>query len=319
MRALLLGILLALAHSPSSAQGEPFPSRPVRLIVPFSTGGVIDIVARLVAPKLQERLGQPVVVENRPGAGGKLAADAVAKSAPDGHTLLVGGTSYAIDPALRPQLAVDVLKTLQPVCLLNEQQYVLVAGPGAASASLDELLGALRAKPGGYSSGISGAGTMAHLATELFRTGAKVDFVGVTYKGSGQMMSDLLGGQIAFAIDPIASHIANIRSGKVKALAVAGGARSSLLPDVPTLLESRLPVEASGWVGLFAPAGTPAAVSRRISDEARWATSQPDVRERLALAGVEPSASTPEEFTSHVRGELDKWGRVIRERGIRID
>ncbi|MGQ0546072.1 MAG: Bug family tripartite tricarboxylate transporter substrate binding protein [Betaproteobacteria bacterium] len=321
MKSLIAILLLAVAPGLAHAQGasEDFPSRPIRLIVPFSAGGVIDIVARLVAPKLQERLGQPVIVENRPGAGGKIAAEAVAQAPADGHVLLVGGTSYTINPSLRPQLAVDILNTLAPACLLNEQQYVLISGPAARARTLEELVALAKARPGSLSGGISGAGTMAHLATELFKTSAQIDFVGVTYKGSGQMINDLLGGQIAFALDPIASHISNIQSGKVRPLAVAGRVRSPLLPEVPTFLERKLPVEASGWVGLFAPHGTPVKTLRRISDAARWATSLPDIKERFVAAGVEPSSSTPEEFARHVKSEIEKWGRIIRERGITIN
>lgn len=310
---------LFVATWASLGYSDEFPSRPIRLIVPFSSGGVIDIVARLVGPKLQERLRQPVIIENRPGAAGKLAAEAVAQAPADGHVLLVGGTSYAINPALQPKLAVDVLNTLSPVCLLNEQQYVLIAGPSAGVGSVEELVALAKAQPGKLSSGVSGVGTMAHLATELFKTSAQLDFVPVAYKGSGQMINDLLGGQIAFAIDPLASHITNIRSGKVQALAVAGRSRSTLLPEVPTFVERKLPVEASGWVGLFAPRGTPAATLKRISEEARWATAQPDIKERFTAAGVEPGSSTPDEFSQHVKAELDKWGRIIRERGITIN
>lgn len=310
---------LALSFGIAQAQGGDFPSRPVRLVVPFGAGGVIDIVARLVAPKFQERFGQPVIVENRPGAAGKIAADAVAQAPADGHTLLVGGMTYVISANLQPETAVDVLATLAPVSLLNVMQYVLVVGPAAKVDSVSELIALIKSKPGGVSSGISGAGSLAHLATELFKTSAQLDFVGVTYKGSGQMNNDLLGGQIAFAIDPIASHIANIRSGKVRALAVAGRSRSPLLPDVPTFIESKLPVEADGWVGLFAGHKTPAATLKRISNEARWTTQQADIRERFTAVSVQPASSAPEEFTAHVRAEIEKWGRVVRERGIKIN
>lgn len=320
MRTLLATLWLILPGLVfAQGKADDFPSKPIRLIVPFATGGVIDIVARLLGPKLQERLGQPVIVENRPGAGGKIAAEAVAQAPADGHMLLVGGTSYAINPSLQPKLAVDVLNTLSPVCMLNEQQYVLIAGPAANVSSVEGLIAAAKGKPGKFSSGVSGTGTMAHLATELFKSSAQIDFVGVSYKGSGQMINDLLGGQIAFAIDPIASHISNIRSGRVRPLAVAGRSRSVLLPEVPTFLERDLPVEASGWVGLFATHGTPAQTLKRIADEARWATSQADIKERFTAAGVEPASSTPEEFARHVRAEIDKWGRIIRERGISIN
>lgn len=321
MRSIIVAAMLilwsAVAHPP--ARADDFPSRPIRLVVPFSAGGVIDVVARLIAPKLQERLGQPVVVENRPGASGKIAADAVARAAADGHVLLVGGAGYTITPALQPALAVDILEDLSPLCLLNEQQYVLIAGPAMPAKSIDELVAAARAEPRGLSAGVSGTGTMAHLATELFKSAARIDFVDVGYKGSGQMMTDLLGGRIAFAIDPIASHIASIRSGKLRALAVAGRSRSALLPDVPTLVERNLAVEAAGWVGLFAPHGTPPSTLARIADAARWATSQPDIGERFAAAGVEPASSTPEGFRQRVKAEIDKWGRVVRERGITLN
>jgi tripartite-type tricarboxylate transporter receptor subunit TctC len=296
-----------------------YPTRPVRLIVPFATGGVIDVVARLVAPKLGDALGQPVVVENRPGAAGNIAGEAVARATPDGHTLLVGGTGFALNPSLQPGKAIDVIKELAPIGLLNRQQYALVAGPTTRANNVLALVALAKASPGKLSCGVSGVGTMAHLATELFKAVAGIDVVSIPYKGSGPMIPDLLSGELAFAIDPVASHLANIRAGKVRALAVAGATRSALLPDVPTFAEAGVQLEASGWVGLFAPAGTPTAVVLRLNEETKRITAIPDVRELFERSGVEAASSaSPAEFTNFVRSEGERWGRIIRERGITI-
>jgi tripartite-type tricarboxylate transporter receptor subunit TctC len=313
MLGLLPGILLAQTGA------SDYPTRPVRLVVPFATGGVIDVVARLIAPKLGDALGQPVIVENRPGAAGNIAGEAVARSAPDGHTLLVGGTGFALNPSLQPGKSIDVLKDLAPIGLLNRQQYALVVGPTTQANSVLALVALAKASPGKLSCGVSGVGTMAHLATELFKGVAGIDVLNVPYKGSGPMIPDLLSGELAFAIDPVASHLANIRGGKARALAVTGGSRSALLPDVPTFAEAGVQLEASGWVGLFAPAGTPPGVVVRLNDEVKRVTSMPDVKERFERSGVEAASSaSPTEFTAFVQSEADRWGRIIRERGIKI-
>jgi len=317
-RNLLLTLLLCLASSPAIAQS--WPNKPVRIMVGASPGGGTDIIARMLAEKYQAALGQPFVVENRPGAANTIAADMTAKAAPDGYTLLLAtNTAQAIAPHLM-KLAYDPIKDLAPVSLIVVVPNVVVAGLAVPAANIKELVALMKAKPGSFSCGSSGIGSTQHLACEAFALATGTKIVHVPYKGSSQALADLVGGQIQLSLDTTSSAMSFIRSGKVKALAVMTPKRAAELPDVPTLAEAGVPgVEMTTWYGLYTTAGTPADVLAKLYAETTKTLQLADVRKRLVGLGGEPGAMTTEQFGAMNRADFERFGKLIKDAGVKME
>ena len=290
------------------------------MVVPFSPGGSTDVLARIVGQKLTERSGQPVIIENRAGAGGNIGADQVAKSAPDGYTLLLGGVPHAISASLYPKLAYDLARDLAAIAEIASFPSAIVLHPSLPANSVKELIALARARRGQLSFGSAGNGSPNHLALELFKTMAGVDMAHVPYKGSGQLIGDLLAGQVQLASMGTPVALPRVQSGKLRAIAVTGAARSSLLPDVPTVSEAGLPgFDVTSWYGVFGPAGLPAGIVAKLNSQIGSAVTAPDVRERLAALGAEPSVKAPEEFSRYVRQEIAKWAKVVKDSGAKAE
>ena len=316
MKKLLFLISLVLC---SSTFAQSYPSKTIRYIVPFPPGGSSDLIARAIAPHMSQALGQPVVVENRPGAGGMIGVDIIAKAPPDGHVIgLAAAGALSSNIHLYPSMPFHPEKDLAPITNLAMIPFFLVAHPSAAS-SLKDLLEKAKASPGALSYGHGGQGSTMHLAGELLNMLAKVKVVPVPYKGSHPVSSSVLGGQIPFGVVDVPSAIANVKAGKMRALAVTSKTRISAAPDVPTFEEAGVPgYEAVGWFGSVAPAGTPRQIIQRLNQEMRKALAIPEVRERVIAAGTEPATTTPEEFAAYIRDETKKWGEVIKAGNIKL-
>ena len=316
MRALLQLALLAFA---TIASAQPYPARPIHLVVAFPPGGPVDIVARLLAPKLGETLGQPLVVENRAGAGGNLPTSQVAKAAPDGYTLLAHSASYAINPSLWPNPGYDPEKDFAPVAVIALQPNVIVVNEAFPAKTLAQLLDMARTQPLAYASPSSG--TTAHLTAEnLFRLRAKVEITHVPFKGAGPAVAAVVSGQPPIASLGVSGPIAQIKAGRLRALAVSARARLAALPDVPTLGElGYAGMEDYVWIGFFAPAGTPPAVLEKLNDAVLKAVRTPEIDERLVALGFDPGGARLAETARFVREEIAKWGRVVRETGVKLD
>lgn len=308
---------------PAAGQAAPWvPDRPVRLIVPFPPGGVVDLLARALAPGLQERLGQPIVVENRAGAGGNVGAEVVAKAAPDGHTLLLSSTGpLAINAALYgARMPFDPEAAFAPIALALRTPMVLVVRADQPWRSLETLLAAARAAPGRLTGGSAGNGSTPHLALELMKAMARVDITHVPYRGVGPAMTALLAGDIALMFDTLPLVMPQIRAGAVRPLAVTSARRSPALPEVPTLAEAGVPgYESSSWFGFVAPAGTPAAAIGAVAEAVAAALRQPEVVERFAAQGGELGGMGPAAFAAFIREEREKWTAVVRASGARLD
>ena len=301
------------------ASAQSFPDRPIKLVVPFGAGSFPDIVARVVSEKMSVGLSQPVVVENRLGAGGNVGTEVVVKARPDGYTLLLHSVANATSKALFGNLSFDPLKDLKPITQFAAVGNVLVVNPALPANNLAELLELAKKRPNGLSYASGGNGTTAHLAVELLRSTTRANFVHVPYTNFGQALTDVMGGQADFVMPNIPPTVANIKAGKLRAIAVTTATRSPLLPNVPTLAESGVKgYEVQSWNGLAAPAGTPDAVIQRLHDEAVKALKDPDVQRRLAEQGAEVVGSTPAEYDTFIRAETAKWTRVIRESGVKL-
>lgn len=321
MRPFILPLLLAACSLNATAQGAgDYPSAPVRIVVPFQAGGLTDILARAIAQHASQRLGQAFVVENKPGASGNIGADTVAKSKPDGLTLLMGsiGTN-AVNAHLFSRMPYDTLKDFTPISLVASGTLMLVTNAAVPVTDMRSLLAYAKAHPGKLTYASGGAGASQHLAGELLKTMAHVDIVHVPYKGVVQGVTDVVAGQVSMTFD-LATVEPHIRTGKLRPIAVANAKRSSVFPDVPTIAESGVPgYEVSAWYGLFAPAGTPPAIVRKLNAEVVSALKDPALLQRLKALGAEPAGSTPDELQRFVRSEYDKWGKVVRQAGIRLD
>ena len=312
--------LAAAAHAFAQAPSAPWPSKPIKFILPFPPGGGTDILGRIVADRLSTQLGQPVVIENRGGAGGNVGAEAAAKSPPDGYTILLAAPSLAISPSLYTKLNYDPQRDLVPVALLGTVPNVLVTNPSVPARTLAEFIALAKAKPGGMNFGSGGSGTSNHLAGELFNLQAGVKLVHVPYKGVNLAMNDVLTGEIQLVVIGIPAAQAFIQAGKLRALAVIAAHRSPALPDVPTAAEAGLAdYDVTTWYGVLAPAGTPRPVVERLNAELVRIMHMPDLQERLATTGTEPRTSTPEEFADYLRQETAKWAKVVREAGLKAD
>ncbi len=306
VRDALVGAALVFSAAGASAQG--FPSKPVRIVVPFPPGGGADTLARIMEPKLAGIWSQAIVVENRPGASGHIGADFVAKSAPDGHTLLMSSTA---------SLTEKNVSQFAPVSLVSASAYIVAANPGVAAADIRGLIALARASPGKLGFGSSGTGAASHLSAELFKSMAGVDLLHVPYKGTGQALTDLLAGHVNLMFAPAQTVMPYVHAGKLKALAVTGARRSETLPDLPTVAESGLPgYEAVGWFGLLAPAATPKATVTKLSADANRVLAMSEVREKMLGLGAEPAGNTPEEFARFIRGDQAKWSKLMKEAGI---
>ena len=303
----------------TAAVGQTYPSRPVRWIVPFPPGGATDILARIVAQKMTESWGVAVVVENRAGAAGAIGSDAVAKAAPDGHTILMGTTStHAVNPAINPKLPYDNIADFTAVTLVATFPNVLVAHPSTAS-SLQELIARLKANPGKYNFGSSGAGSSTHLTGELFKLMTQTDINHIPYKGTGPLLNDLMAGHVSFAFDQITAVISAVQAGKMRALGVASIERNPALPDVPAIAEVLPGFEATAWVGIFAPARMPSEITSRIQNETKRIVQLPDIAQRMRELGATPVANAPAEFTAFVRQDTEKWRELVRTAKIKIE
>jgi tripartite-type tricarboxylate transporter receptor subunit TctC len=315
---LLLAALLAL---PCLAAAQAYPSKPVRLLCPFPPGGGVDITARALAQELSASLGQPVLVENRPGAGGNVAAAEVARAAPDGHTLFVTlNALHAISPHLYAKLPFDAMKDFDFITPLVAFNNVLVVGPAAQLRSVQELIGAAKREPGKLTFASSGNGTNIHLVGELFKLMAGVDMVHVPYKGSAPALTDLMGGSVALMFDTTPSAIAHVKSGKLRALGVTGAKRSPLMPEVPTIAESGLPgYEVTSWYGLIGPAGIPQAVLARLNAEAVKAADSAAFRSRMEPLGFEIVTAAPGRMVQMLEADSARWAKVIKTAGVTIN
>ena len=314
--------LPALATLPLSAAAQAWPAKPLRLVIPFPAGGATDIVGRLLAQKLGAALGQQVVIDNKPGAGGTIGADLVAKAPADGHTLLLATSStHSIGPALNPKMPYDAFKDFAPIAHVANAPSVLVVGAGFPKGNALDLIKMLKANPGKYNFGSSGIGTYPHLSAEMFKWRAGGLFVvHIPYRGTGLVVTDLIAGQITFLMDSIVSAQTHIKDGRVRALAVTGAQRSGSLPDVPTFTELGVPGLAfSNWFGFFAPAGTPADVVQWANRELNTLMRAPDVADRLRQLGADPVTGTPEAFAKVIRDEHDSWKAVIQRAGIKAE
>jgi tripartite-type tricarboxylate transporter receptor subunit TctC len=307
----------------AAAQTDTYPNRPIRLVVGFTPGGATDLVGRLVAEKLSERFGQQVVVDNRPGASGIIAARLVGSAQPDGHTLLISGSSISIVGSLYKQTSFDVQRDLEPVAMVATTPYVMVVHPSTAVKSVPDLIAYAKARPGKVSYGASTPGTVQHLSAEMFKRLAGVDMLFVPYKGTGSMLPDLLGGRIQVAVDNILVLVPHIKSGAVLPLAVSTIKRSPILPSVPALSESGIAAlngfDTGGWFSMYTAHRTPAAVIRRISDEIFAMMERADVRERLLGFGATPLPGTPQDLRKQLAAEVPRWRKVIQDADLKVE
>ena len=311
---------LVLGWAPVAAQA-PFPTRPIRLVVPAPAGDGSDALARSIAQELAAGLGQQVMIDNRPGAGGSIASDTVAKAAPDGHTLILGnGSSHGVTPSLYPRLPYDALKDFAPIPLVATAPNVLVVSASLPVHTVQDFLAYARARPGQLHIASGGNGSLSHLSAELFKRMADVDLVHVPYKGAAPGLTDVAAGQVAAMVINIPSAQALLKAGRLQALATTGRQRAAALPEVPTLDEAGLKgYETTSWFALLAPARTPTAVIERLQQEIARALATPAVRERLAAQGLTPVGSTPAQFDAFMRAEIAKYARVIKDAGVKID
>lgn len=313
------GAALCLAV-PAFAQAQAYPTKPVKLVVPYPPGGPTDIVARLVAQKLSDAMGQQFIVDNRPGAGGNPGAELVARSPADGYTLVVATTAHAINPSLFKNLGYSLSKDFAPVSQLTSGPLVIVANPALPAKNVAELIALAKSKPGELNFASSGNGQSTHLSAELFAAMAGVKMNHIPYKGSAPALTDTMGGQTQLMFDTMLSAMPHVKAGKLKALAVTSAARSPVAPDVPTVAESGLPgYEAIAWNGLLAPAGTPPEVLTRLSAELKKVLAAPDVKERFEAQGFAASWNSPEDFGRFMTAEVDKWAKVVKVSGAKVD
>ena len=314
-------LLAALACAPLAGFAQPYPAKPIRFVVPYPAGGPLDTVARLLGQKVAESVKQPVVVENKPGAGGNIGADFVAKSSPDGYTILMGAVAtHAINPSLYTNVPYDPVRDFAPITQVASTPNVLVVNPTLPVKSVAELIAHARGNPGKLNFGSGSTGSAGHLAGELFKSLARVEMTHVPYKGAAPAMQDLIGGRIELMFDNLASAKAQVAAGRVRALAVTTARRSPLVPDLPTIAEAGLPgFDISTWFGVFAPAGTPREALERLHAEFARALAAPEVREKMLALGAEPVGNRPEEFAAFIRAEAEKYARVIKASGAKAD
>jgi len=318
----LCGIAALLCATSAPAQtAADFPARAIRIVVPFPAGGATDIAARLIGERMTADWKQPVTIDNRPGAGGNIGSDVVAKSAPDGYTLIMGVTgSHAINTSLYARMPYDPVKDFEAISQVAVVPNVVVVHPSVPAKTLQELVALAKKEPGKLNYASLGNGTAAHLTMEMFKSVAGIDITHIPYKGSAPAVADLLAGQVQVMIDGLPSALPHVQAGKLRALAVTSAKRSRAAPDLPTIAESGYPgFSADAWSGLFAPKGTPRVVIDKLALETQHILKLPEVEKRLGQLGAEPVGSTPAEFARHVQQEIDKWARVVKASGARVD
>ena len=315
-----LGILACTAWM-APAVAQPYPARAVKIVVPFPAGGIADLYARLIGSRVAGEWGQPVVVENRAGGGGNIGADAVAKSPPDGHTLVMSALGpHAVNVSLFAKMPYDPVRDFSAIALVLEAEGLLVVRPSVGATSVPELIALARAKPGSLSFASAGTGTASHLAGELFKAMAKVDMVHIPYKGNVPAIADLLAGQTALLFATMPTVLPYAKTGRLRALATIGSSRSAAAPDLPTVSEAALPgFEVNNWIGLFAPAGTPPEIVRRWNAEVTRIMQSPEIQARLLNEGARFSPNTPEQFAAFVKSEIAKWAPIVKASGARVD
>jgi tripartite-type tricarboxylate transporter receptor subunit TctC len=322
-KAAWIALLLGLACSPlrfAAAQTEVYPNKPVHLIVPFPPGGSVDVVARTLAPRLSEKLGQPVIIENRSGASGNIGTEQVAHARPDGYTLLIHTIPFVANLHLYSRVPYDPLNDFAPITLVSSSPSVVVVHPPLPARSVSELLQLAKSKPGVLNYSAAGVGTNPHIAGELFNMLGNVDIVAIQYKGGGPALVATLAGEVSITFQNISEALPHLKTGRLRALAVTGARRAVVLPDVPTVAEAGLPgYEFTTWHGILAPKGTPREIVSLLNQKLKETLTTPEQQRQFGQMGLDVIASSPEEFGAHLRSELDKWGKVIREKHIRVD
>jgi len=312
--------LLSLLVFHGTVHAQAYPARSVKIIVPYGAGGPADIYARFIGAKLSDTLGQPFVVEDRPGGGAVIGSDAVAKSAPDGYTLLMMSNTHTVNETLIPKKPYDLMRDLAPITGVNYSDLLMVVHPSVPANNLKEFLALAKSKPKVLNYASSGPGTPYHMAGELFKAMAGVDIVHVPYKGSDGARTGILGGQVQMMMDAITTMASNVRAGKLKAMGTTGKTRSSVLPDVPTISEAGVPgYEAGIWLGLMAPVGTPRAILERLNAEVNKVINAPEVKETWGKQGAMPMGMSVEQFDKFLRAEIVKWAGVVRATGMKVD
>ncbi len=316
----IAAVVCAALFAASVSAQQPYPSRPIRIVVPFAAGGPSDVLARTLAQKLQEAWGQPAIVDNRTGASGIIGADFVAKSAPDGYTLLLAQVGDTISMSLFSKLPYHFEKDFAPITLVGQTAFILVTHPSVPAQNVQELIALAKSKPGSLTFGSGSTGAASHLAGELLKSMAVVDIVHISYKGQAPATTDLLSGQISFMFNNPITSLGHVKAGKLRALAVSTAKRSSGLPNVPTIAESGLPgFDVGFWLGTLAPTGTPRPIIEKLNAEMVKVVRMPDVVERLGALGVEPIGSTPDEFARIIRAEVVRWAKVVKDAGVKVD
>ena len=311
-------LALVLAVGTTSAQN--YPAHPVKVIVPYAVGGSADVYGRFLAAKLSETMGQPFVIENRPGGGAVIGTDAVAKSAPDGYTILVMSNTHTVNETLIPKKPYDLMRDLAPITGINSQDLLLVAAPGVKADNLREFIALAKKQPGKLNYASSGPGTPYHMAGELFKYMAGVDIVHVPHKGSDQARTAVLGGQVDMMFDAISTIVSHVRAGKLNALGTTGKSRSAVTPEIPTIAEAGVPgYEATIWLGLMAPAATPKPLLERLSAEVKKVIHASDVKDNWAKQGAVPMDMSPEQFGKFVRADIAKWAKLVKDTGMKVD
>jgi tripartite-type tricarboxylate transporter receptor subunit TctC len=304
----------------TGAAAQPYPRKSIRIVVPFPPGGGTDVMARIIAQKLNESWQQPVIIDNRPGASGIVGSELVAKSAADGYTLLVQGTQHAINLSLYKKMPFDTLRDFAAVAYIASAPFLLVVHPSVPANSVGELIAYIKAKPGGLNYGSSGLGGGAHLAGEIFKTAAGVQLQHIAYKGGAPALVDLLGGQVPMVFDPIPTSITHVRGGKIKALAITSTKRSTLMPELSTVAESGIPgFDVVAWFGLYAPAAMPKEITTKLNVEVNRILRLPEVKEKFAGLGAESNPMTTDQFALHLRAEISKFAKAIKDSGATAD
>jgi tripartite-type tricarboxylate transporter receptor subunit TctC len=315
----LLTFAVFLCAVAGMASAQPYPTRVVRIVVPLPPGGSNDVLARVAAERLAASLGQPFVVDNRPGASGSIGTDIVAKSAPDGHTLLMANTAHVINPSLLAKLPYDAIRDFAPVALMSSAHFALVIHPSVPARSVKEFIAVARARPGALTFASAGNGAPHHLAMELLKSTARVNLTHVPYKGAGQFVPALVTGEVTSVIGAINSLLPHVRAGRLRMLGMAGSRRAALLPDVPTIAETLPGFALDNWGGMLAPAGTPRVVIDRLNAEIVRTLRDPQIADRLVSQGIELIPSSPEEFQAVMKTHMAKWARVVKAANIRLD
>ena len=316
----MTGAGTAVTAFPQLAFAQSWPNKPIKFVVGFAPGGATDVVGRLMAKKIGDALGQPIVIENRPGGSSNIGAEVVVRAAPDGYTFYVCAITSAINVSLFPKLPFDFAKDFEPVALFANVPNILVVHPSVPAKTVKELIDYARAQPGKLSYASSGAGTSIHLSAELFKMLAKVDMVHIPYKGSGPAMTDMIGGQVQVMFDNMPSALPHVKAGKLRALAVTSAQRSPSAPDVPTMNEAGVAgFDVQSWFGLVAPKGTPKEIIARVNAEAVKALGSADIKERFMDLGAVPGSMSPEAFGEYIRAEIIRWGEVVKASGAKVE